>query len=78
MALAGQPLMVLAVDPAVEQALDPHAARALVARRQPARPAPHGLCVSPSGLDIDYDTLLSTSMAYWRAHGGAAPARATA
>jgi hypothetical protein len=67
MALAGQQLMVLAVDPAVEQTLSlTQLARWSRAGNRPAGAA--GLYIGTSGLDIEYETLLDTTRAYWQAH----------
>lgn len=68
MALAGQQVMVLAVDPAVEQTLTlTRLARWSRARNR--RAGADGLCIASADLKTDYDTLLSTSRAYWQAHG---------
>ena len=61
-------MMVLAVDPAVEKALT----FAPIARWSRSVFGASGLGVSATSLKIDHDTLLATSLAYARAHGGVA------
>jgi hypothetical protein len=64
-----QKVMVLAVDPAVERRLTlTRVAR--WTRSANAKLGADGLCVAATGLKTDYDTLLATSIAYARAHGG--------
>jgi len=61
-----QNVMVLAVDPAVERTLTlTRAAR--WSRGANRALGADGLCVAATGLKTNYDTLLSTSMAYWQA-----------
>jgi hypothetical protein len=67
----GQSAMVLAVDPAVERGLK-LTTIARWTRKANAALGADGLCVSASGLKIDYATLLATAQAYARQHGGAA------
>ena len=63
-----QRMMVLAVDPAVEKALT----FTTIARWSRSVFGANRLGVSATSLKIDNDTLLATSLAYARAHGGAA------
>jgi hypothetical protein len=66
-----QKVMVLAVDPAVEHTLT--LTRAARWSRSANRAlGADGLCVVATGLKTDYDTLLATSTAFARAHGGSA------
>lgn len=65
---AGQKVMVVAVDPAVEKALG----LTMIAAwsRGPNRAlGADGLAITAQGLKIDYGTLLATCQEYWQAHG---------
>ena len=65
----GQRAMVVAVDPAVEKTLG--LSRLTAWSRDANRSLGlDGLPFSASGLKIDFDTLLATSVAYWQAHRG--------
>jgi hypothetical protein len=68
---SGQKVMVIAVDPAVEKTLKLDSVTRWT-RSANALLGADGLCFGAAGLKIDYDTLLSTSIAYARAHGGQA------
>jgi hypothetical protein len=59
--------MVLAVDPAAERGFV-LTRMARMTRDMNRSLGADGLCVTASGIKIDYDTLLATSMAYWEAH----------
>src|SRR5215510_3879171 len=72
----GQKVMVLAMKPGIEDGL----ALTLVARwtRSANRVlGADGLCVTTSGLKIDYDTLLQTTLGYAHADIARGPRRAT-
>ena len=65
----GQQAMVLAVDSAIERTLG----LSLIARwSRGANRAlgADGLAITASGVKIDYDALLETSLAYWQAYRG--------
>jgi hypothetical protein len=60
---SGQNVMVLAIDPAVEHALSlTRVAR--WSRSANARLGADGLCITANGLEVDYETLLATALAY--------------
>lgn len=68
-AYRGHKVMVLAIDPAVEKRLT-RTRMARWTRSANAAVGADGLGVAAAGLKIEYDTLLATSIAYARAHGG--------
>jgi hypothetical protein len=67
--LQGQKVMVLAVDPAVDRTLTLTRIARWTRGANRALGA-DGLCVSATGIKIDYDTLYAASVAYARGHGG--------
>jgi hypothetical protein len=68
---SGQSVIVLAIDPAVEKTLTLTLPARLM--RRPNRwLGADGLCFGAQDLNIDYDTLLGTTIAFWRAHSGRA------
>ncbi len=68
----GQKIMVLDVDPAVEQRLGLSAMTRMTRRANRALGA-DGLCVSAQGLRVGYEELLQLTAAYAAAHGGGRP-----
>lgn len=64
-----QKAMVLDVDPAVEPGLG-LTRTARWTRGMNAAVGASGLSVTPHGLTVDYDTLLSTSLGFWNGSGG--------
>jgi hypothetical protein len=67
--LQRQKAMVLAVDPAVEERLNLSRMVRMTRKANIALGA-DGLCVTAQGIKIDYDTLLSTSLKYWKTATG--------
>jgi hypothetical protein len=65
----GERIMVLAIDPAVERTLT-LTRLARWSRAGNRTRGADGLCIGPTGLTIDYDALLDTSLAYMQAHRG--------
>ena len=61
-------IMVIAIEPAVERTLT-LTRIARWTRRANAALGADGLCISTAGLKTDYDTLLSATVGFWRAHG---------